>query len=197
MTSSDRTLLPADAKHEAAARVGVVLDAGDSDDVPQQGFRAGIACAEFNGGITYRLLNGALDQLEEAGCDLAHTVVAWAPGAFELPVVAQALARRAADLKETRAEADDIRDKVLVRARDLLDEWEKIAKELQDHGTELQYQSEAGAAKRLLYEFLNPELKTLPLRHRKFRANRSMRDVEPSVNLWVKTLDNIDVEEDD
>jgi hypothetical protein len=26
-----------------------------------------------------------------------------------------------------------------------------------------------------------------------FRANRSMRDVEPSVNLWVKTLDNEEV----
>jgi hypothetical protein len=115
----------------------------------------------------------------------------------KLDWVAQALARRAADLKETQAEADDIRDKVLGRSRDLLDEWEKIAKELHDHGAELQYQIEAGAAQRLLYEFLNPELKKLPLRHRKFRANRSMRDVEPSVNLWVKTLDNIDVEEDD
>ena len=46
----------------------------------------------------------------------------------------------------------------------------------------------------LLYEFLDPELRVLPPRHRKFRANRSMRDVEPSVNLWVKTLDNLDLE---
>ncbi len=115
----------------------------------------------------------------------------------KLEWVAQVLARRAADLKDTQQEADEVRDKVLGRAKNLLDEWEKIAKELQDLGAELQYQVEAGAAKRLLYEFLNPELKTLPLRHRKFRANRSMRDVEPSVNLWVKTLDNIDVEEDD
>ena len=28
-------------------------------------------------------------------------------------------------------------------------------------------------------------------------VNRSMRDVEPGVNLWVKTLDNIDVEQDE
>jgi hypothetical protein len=116
----------------------------------------------------------------------------------KLDWVAQALARRAADMKETPQEADDIRDKLMKRCNDLLDEWEKIAKELQEVGTELQYQpKEAGAAQRLLYEFLNPELKKLPLRHRKFRANRSMRDVESSVNLWVKTLDNIDVEEDD
>ena len=31
----------------------------------------------------------------------------------------------------------------------------------------------------------------------KFRANRSMRDVEPSVNLWMKKLDGTEVEEDE
>ena len=41
-----------------------------------------------------------------------------------------------------------------------------------------------------------PELKKLPPRHQKFRANRSMRDVEPEVNLWLKTLDGIDITED-
>jgi hypothetical protein len=115
----------------------------------------------------------------------------------KLDWVAQALASRAAALKETPPEADDVHDKVLARCRKLLDEWEKIAKELNDLGAELQYQIESGAAQRLLYEFLSPELKKLPLRHLLFRANRSMRDVEPSVNLWVKTLDNIDVEDDE
>ena len=54
-----------------------------------------------------------------------------------------------------------------------------------------------GAAQRLLYEFLNPELKQLPPRFKKFRANRSMRDVEPSVNLWLKTLDGVEIEEEE
>ncbi len=95
MTSSDRTLLPADAKSRAASRVGVVLDA---DGAPSSSppIRVGIACAEFNGGITDRLLGGTLDALEEAGCDLGDAIVAWAPGAFELPVIAQALARSGA-----------------------------------------------------------------------------------------------------
>jgi hypothetical protein len=31
----------------------------------------------------------------------------------------------------------------------------------------------------------------------KFRANRSLRDVEPAVNIWVKTLDNVDLQEDE
>ena len=83
------------------------------------------------------------------------------------------------------------------RAVDVLDEWSRIAQDYQAQGVHLQYQIEAGAARRLLYEFLNPELKQLPMRHRKFRANRSMRDVEASVNLRVKNLDNIDVEDDE
>jgi 6,7-dimethyl-8-ribityllumazine synthase len=52
----------------------------------------GFACAEFNGGITDRMLVAALDELERAGCDLGSVVVAWVPGAFELPLVARAMA---------------------------------------------------------------------------------------------------------
>jgi 6,7-dimethyl-8-ribityllumazine synthase len=94
MTSSDLTLLPANAKQRAAARVGTALDGGGAGAGP--GLRVGLACAEFNGGITDRLLTGALDALDESGCDLDKSIVAWAPGAFELPVVAQQLARSGA-----------------------------------------------------------------------------------------------------
>ena len=100
MTSSDLTLLPPDAKRRVATRVGTVLGGGGGADgsgpAPGGRFRVALACAEFNGGITDRLLTGALDGLEEAGCDLADAIVAWAPGAFELPVVAQQLARSGA-----------------------------------------------------------------------------------------------------
>lgn len=115
----------------------------------------------------------------------------------KLDWVAQALAKRAADYAETPEEADALKNRLLQRAKDLLDEWEKIAKEYHDTGTVLQYQQEEGSARPLLYQFLDPELKKLPLRHQKFRANRSMRDVEPSVNLWVRTLDNIEVEDEE
>jgi 6,7-dimethyl-8-ribityllumazine synthase len=90
MTSSDLTQLPDGAKERAAARVGVAIE-GSTRSGP--GVRVGLACAEFNGGITDRLLSGALDTLEEAGCDMEATMVVWAPGAFELPVVAQRLAQ--------------------------------------------------------------------------------------------------------
>ncbi|MGP0109011.1 MAG: 6,7-dimethyl-8-ribityllumazine synthase [Acidimicrobiales bacterium] len=92
MTSSDLTLLPSDAKERTAARVGTSLDGASAGTPSPAGARIGFACAEFNGGITDRLLRGALDALEESGCDLAYAVVAWVPGAFELPVVAQRLA---------------------------------------------------------------------------------------------------------
>ena len=91
-------------------------------------------------------------------------------------------------------DAEELRKTVRERCKDLLDEWSTIAKELHDAGGALQYQTEVGSAQRLLYEFLNPELKNLPPRHKKFRANRSMRDVEPSVNLWLKTIDGVEIE---
>jgi 6,7-dimethyl-8-ribityllumazine synthase len=94
MTSSDLTLLPDDAKRRASARVGTAIDgsASGAGGPERSAARVGLACAEFNGGITDRLLTGALDALDEAGCDLSRAVVVWAPGAFELPVVAQKLA---------------------------------------------------------------------------------------------------------
>lgn len=91
-------------------------------------------------------------------------------------------------------EAAELRQKVADRCKDLLDTWSTIAKELHDTGGALQYQTETGSAQRLLYEFLNSQLKNLPPRHKKFRANRSMRDVEPSVNLWLKTIDGVDID---
>jgi hypothetical protein len=45
----------------------------------------------------------------------------------KLDWVAQTLASRAAALKETQPEAEDVHGKVLARCRKLLDEWEKIA----------------------------------------------------------------------
>jgi 6,7-dimethyl-8-ribityllumazine synthase len=96
MTSSDLTLLPSDAKQRSASRVGRSFDGAQAPDSANGGVRVGLACAEFNGGITDRLLIGALDALEEAGNDLGGAIIAWVPGAFELPVAAQRLAQSGA-----------------------------------------------------------------------------------------------------
>lgn len=119
----------------------------------------------------------------------------------KLDFAVTALAERAfahtRDLPDS--EKERLKKRVQERAKDLLDEWSKMAFDLNQAGVSLQYQTEIGGSQRLLYEFLNSELKNLPPQHpkMKFRANRSMRDVEPSVNLWLKTMDGLEIEEEE
>jgi 6,7-dimethyl-8-ribityllumazine synthase len=89
MAGSDLYALPDGACDDVAARVGASLQG----EVNGTGLRIGVACAVFNGGITVRLLDGALAALTEAGTDRRDVTVAWAPGAFELPLVARAFAQ--------------------------------------------------------------------------------------------------------
>jgi len=56
------------------------------------GLRLAIAASRFNDFITERLLAGARDCLVRHGVDETSITVAWAPGAFELPLVAYRLA---------------------------------------------------------------------------------------------------------
>ena len=62
-----------------------------------EGVHVGIAAARFNGRISQLLLEGALERLQAAGVDPENVTVAWVPGAFELPLVAQTLADGGAD----------------------------------------------------------------------------------------------------
>jgi 6,7-dimethyl-8-ribityllumazine synthase len=89
MAGSDLYALPDGAFDDVATRVGASLQ-GEQNGT---GLRIGVAGAVFNGGITMRLLDGALAALAEAGTDRRDITVAWAPGAFELPLVARAFAR--------------------------------------------------------------------------------------------------------
>src|SRR5579872_4393900 len=54
--------------------------------------RIALVCGRFNDLITERLLAGATDALLRHGVDDGSITVAWAPGAFELPLVARQLA---------------------------------------------------------------------------------------------------------
>lgn len=115
-----------------------------------------------------------------------------------LQFVVDALGERAAShAAMTTEDTNALRQRVRDRSADLLDEWSKIATDLGNVGGTLQYQRESGGAQRLLYEFLNPDLKLQQARFKKFRANRSMRDVEPNVNLWLRTLDNVEIEQEE
>jgi 6,7-dimethyl-8-ribityllumazine synthase len=53
----------------------------------------GVVVSRFNGGLTNRLLQTALDTLQEAGVSKESITVMPVPGAFELPLAAMALAK--------------------------------------------------------------------------------------------------------
>src|SRR5262245_13759371 len=51
-----------------------------------------IVAAEFNGIITRKLVDGALGHLAQLGVPEHQMTIAWVPGSFEIPLVAQRLA---------------------------------------------------------------------------------------------------------
>lgn len=104
------------------------------------------------------VLRQALEALEEVYSDRVHKA---------RPVDSQE------DLKR-------LADRVASKCKKLLDDWEKIAHGAQERNG-LKYQS----GEHLLYDPLDPALRQLGVRERQFKAARSMRDVEPSVNVWV------------
>lgn len=57
-----------------------------------QGLRVGIVASRFNEAVVDRLVDGAVDTLLRHGCNTEDVSVSWVPGAWELPVVARALA---------------------------------------------------------------------------------------------------------
>lgn len=109
---------------------------------------------------------------------------------YQLDVLAKFIAERARNHAWPPGDDSSQRlyDGVFHRCTNLLDDWVKIAKAIQENSGLLQYQREAKTAPRLLWEFLNPELSNHDQLAQRFRANRSMRDVEPSVDLQIKRL---------
>ena len=55
--------------------------------------RFAIVVAEWNRAVTGKLLDGAVDTLTAAGVESDRIDVAWVPGSWELPLVAQRLAK--------------------------------------------------------------------------------------------------------
>ena len=58
-----------------------------------KGLRFGIVVSRFNDFITQRLLDGALEGIDAHGGNSDDVTVVWVPGAFEIPIAAQALAQ--------------------------------------------------------------------------------------------------------
>ena len=61
-------------------------------DVVAKEVRIGIVVARFNDFITSKLLGGAIDGLKRHEVDEELIDVAWVPGAFEIPLIAKAMA---------------------------------------------------------------------------------------------------------
>ncbi len=111
--------------------------------------------------------------------------------------VADALAARAADHNRglSNAEREELRANTRGRVDELLDAWVKIADRKHNTRAGLRYQKfESGNDAILLRDPLSSDLDSISPDEQRFKANRSMRDVELSVNLWAKTLDGHDVE---
>lgn len=73
--------------------------------------------------------------------------------------------------------------KVRAKVGRLLDDWASLAHERNADGTVFGYAALRGVTKALLREMLDPELALADHREQRFRAPRSLRDVEPSVLL--------------
>jgi hypothetical protein len=76
---------------------------------------------------------------------------------------------------------------VFERTEKILSQWNGIASTKLAGGIGLKYQAleKPAAAAPLLHDFLDPKLASLTAPERAFCANRSMRDVEPSVNIHL------------
>jgi 6,7-dimethyl-8-ribityllumazine synthase len=57
-----------------------------------EGLRFAIVVSRFNEFITQKLLSGAQDALYRHGADSQNIDIAWVPGAFEIPLIAEQLA---------------------------------------------------------------------------------------------------------
>ena len=58
-----------------------------------KGKKFGIVASRFNDFVTKELVSGCLDTLVRHGADDKDLLIAWVPGAFEIPAIAQKLAK--------------------------------------------------------------------------------------------------------
>jgi 6,7-dimethyl-8-ribityllumazine synthase len=61
--------------------------------VAAEGMKVGIIASRFNEIIVNKLLGGAVDGLVRHGVEEKNITAAWVPGAFELPLLAQKMAK--------------------------------------------------------------------------------------------------------
>ena len=92
-------------------------------------------------------------------------------------------------------ERDERRTSVHLRVVDLLDSWSTVLDDYRDNNVTVGYQrgERSGADKPLLRDMLDKDFESD--HHRKFRTNRSLRDVEPEVGLRLRNLSGGEVDD--
>ncbi len=92
---------------------------------------------------------------------------------------------------------DHFGDDVQNRVQSLIDDWANLAHEAGQGGVQFGYArgSASGISTPLLREMIDPDRNLLNETQLRFRAPRSLRDVEPSVLLSIKTPVGQDIEE--
>ena len=123
-------------------------------------------------------------------------------GVEQIETVRAAIERRLLDTFRERvdqqpfadeAERDERMRSVQNRVVDLLDSWHTVVDDYHQAGVKVQYQRyELKSPSPLLREMLDKDFESE--HHRKFRANRSLRDVEPVVDLFLRDLTGRQVE---
>ncbi|AKG21295.1 DISARM system helicase DrmA [Calothrix sp. 336/3] len=111
----------------------------------------------------------------------------------ELEFVVETISKRAEahnpDLNAVTA--DTLRQEIRRSVIDLIDTWERIA----ERDRRLQYQpNEVEMVPPLLLDALDPEIEKKSTEQQKFKAQRSLRDVEPVVKLLVRDPGGLEVE---
>ena len=94
---------------------------------------------------------------------------------------------------EDEEERNERRRNVELRVRELLAAWNSIVADYHQANVQVKYQQyEMKQRRPLLREMLDTQFESD--QHRLFRANRSLRDVEPEVNLYLRELSGREVQ---
>ena len=106
---------------------------------------------------------------------------------LELETVVETISRRAAAHNpELSAEgSEDLRREVRARVIYLFDSWEHIA-DLEKRTQYNKQEADSGGSAPLLLDALDIKADQASQEEQKFKAQRSLREVEPTVNLWVR-----------
>jgi hypothetical protein len=112
----------------------------------------------------------------------------------QLDPIADAIRDRAAGHRSGISASVSAR--VRERAVSLLDDWASLAHDRNNDGTTFGYAAAPGISKTLLHEVLERGLELADARERRFRAPRSLRDVEPAVLLRKIAPNGAEIDKD-